>query len=98
MKEKGWNGDPIDVVKMSDGMYTTIDNTRVAAARAAGIEVKANIRNFNDLLPADMVDRFTTKKGVSKTWGEALELRIQKQNAGFRNNNPMGSYELEKMK
>uniref|UniRef100_UPI0028C439CA RHS repeat-associated core domain-containing protein n=1 Tax=Listeria newyorkensis TaxID=1497681 RepID=UPI0028C439CA len=98
MKEKGWNGNPIDVVKMSDGMYTTIDNTRVAAARVAGIEVKANIRNFNDLLPADMVDRFTTKKGVPKTWGEALELRIQKQNAGFRNNNPMGSYELEKMK
>lgn len=45
-----------------------------------------------------MIDRFTTKKGVPETWGEALELRVQKEKASFRNNNPMGSYELEKMK
>lgn len=45
-----------------------------------------------------MIARFTTPKGTPKTWGEALELRIQKQKASFRNNNPMGSYDLEKMK
>ncbi|EUJ39322.1 hypothetical protein PWEIH_07876 [Listeria weihenstephanensis FSL R9-0317] len=98
MKDKGWVGDPIDIVKMSDGLYTTVDNTRVAAARAAGIDVKATVRNFNDILPAEMVERFTTNKGVPKTWGEAVELRIKKQKAEFRNNNPMGSNELEKMK
>ncbi|WP_257141591.1 ParB/RepB/Spo0J family partition protein [Bacillus pseudomycoides] len=99
MKSNGWKGDPIDVVKMPDGNLTTIDNTRVAAAREVGIEVQATIRNYSDPLPADMVARFTTPKGVPKTWGgEALDLRIQKQKASFRNNNPMGSYDLEKMK
>ncbi|WP_240522778.1 hypothetical protein, partial [Bacillus pseudomycoides] len=98
MKANGWKGDPIDVVKMPDGKLTTIDNTRVAAAREVGIEVQATIRNYSDPLPADMVARFTTPKGTPKTWGEALDLRIQKQKASFRNNNPMGSYDLEKMK
>ncbi|EJS58202.1 hypothetical protein ICG_01941 [Bacillus cereus BAG1X1-3] len=98
MKSNGWKGDPIDVVKMPDGNLTTIDNTRVAAAREVGIEVQATIRNYNDPLPANLIDRFTTKKGVPKTWGEALDLRIQKQKASFRNNNPMGSFDLEKMK
>lgn len=31
------------------------------------------------------------QKGIPKTWGEAIELRIGKQKADFRNNNPMGS-------
>ncbi|MGD6842177.1 hypothetical protein ACQCVH_06600 [Bacillus infantis] len=39
MAKNGWVGDPIDVVRMSDGGLTTIDNTRVVAARAAGIDV-----------------------------------------------------------
>ncbi len=30
--------------------------------------------------------------------GEAIELRVGKQKADFRNNNPMGSFDLEKMK
>ncbi|MES5918930.1 hypothetical protein QCI44_12885 [Bacillus cereus group sp. RP37] len=70
----------------------------VAAAREVGIEVQATIRNYSDPLPTDMVTRFTTPKGTPKIWGEALDLRIQKQKASFRNNNPMGSFELEKMK
>ncbi|WP_431812021.1 hypothetical protein [Lysinibacillus sp. FW12] len=98
MKANGWKGDPIDVVKMPDGNYTTIDNTRVAAAREVGINVEAIIRDCNEPLPSNMIDRFTTKKGVPETWGEALELRVQKQKASFRNDNPMGSYQLEKMK
>lgn len=98
MKANGWKGDPIDVVRMPDGSLTTLDNTRVAAAREVGIEVQANVRNFDDLLPDNLVDRFTTKKGIPKTLGEATELRIGKQKADFRNNNPMGSFDLEKMK
>ncbi|MBC2270841.1 hypothetical protein HCB20_08970 [Listeria welshimeri] len=98
MKANGWKGDPIDVVKMPDGSLTTLDNTRVAAAREAGIDVQATVRNYDDLLPPDMVARFTTPKGVPKTWGEATDLRIGKQKASFRNNNPMGSFDLEKMK
>lgn len=82
---------------MPDGQLTTIDNTRVIAAREAGIEVQATVRNYNDPLPSDMVDRFTTPKGIPQTWGEAIELRIGKQKAVFRNNNPSGSFELEKV-
>lgn len=26
MRESGWKGEPIDVVEMPDGIYTTIDN------------------------------------------------------------------------
>ncbi|MDI6676463.1 hypothetical protein QMA02_11375 [Bacillus wiedmannii] len=70
----------------------------IAAAREVRIKVQATIRNYKDPLPTNLIDRFTTKKGVPKTWGEALDLRVLKQKTSFRNNNPMGSFELEKMK
>lgn len=99
MKANGWKGDPIDVVRMPDGSLTTLDNTRVAAARKVGIDVQANVRSYDTPLPNQAtIDRFTTKKGVPKTWGEAIELRVGKQKADFRNNNPMGSFDLEKIK
>ncbi len=45
MKAKGWVGDPIDVVKMPDGKFTTVDNTRVLAARKAmGESLQQRIR------------------------------------------------------
>lgn len=94
MRNKGWAGDPIDVVRMSDGGLTTIDNTRVVAARQAGIDVQANIHAYDDLLPVEYIDRFTTKKGVPTTWGDAITLRIGKQNSTFRNNNPFGSFDM----
>ena len=95
MKQNGWKGDPIDVVKMKDGGLTTIDNTRVLAASEAGVKVKAVVRNFDEALPAEMIERFTTKKGTPSTWGEAVKLRIGKQKAAFRNNNPNGSYNIQ---
>lgn len=98
MMESGWKGDPIDVVRMPDGGLTTIDNTRVVAARAAGIDVKAVVHNADDLLPKNLVERFTTKKGIPTTWREAIELRIGKQKSSFRNNNPFGSFEMERIK
>ena len=64
MKKDGWVGYPIDVVKMPDGSYTTIDNTRVAAAREAEINVQTNVHNYNDPMPSNFVNRFTTPKGV----------------------------------
>ncbi|MCW6084207.1 MULTISPECIES: hypothetical protein [Clostridium] len=97
MKANGWKGDPIDVIKMSDGKLTTIDNTRVVAAREAGIDAKAIIHDANEILPENLIDRFTTKKGVPKTWGEAMELRIGKQKASFRNNNPFGADVMERI-
>lgn len=97
MKANGWKGDPIYVVRMSDGKLTTIDNTRVVAARESGIEVQATIHDASELLPEGLIDRFTTKKGVPTTWGEAIELIIGKQNASFRNNNPFGADTMERI-
>lgn len=51
MKKNGWNGASIDIVEMPDGIYTTIDNTRVVSARQAGINVEANIHSYNEVLP-----------------------------------------------
>ena len=98
MKANGWQGDPIDVVEMPDEIYTTIDNTRVVSAREAGINVEANVHGYNDPLPSEYIERFTTKKGVPKTWGEAIELRVGKQKASFRNGNPYGKLEMETIK
>lgn len=98
MKKNGWVGEPIDVVQMPDGKFTTIDNTRVAAARQAGIDVQANIHSYNGALPSDLIERFTTKKGIPNTWGEALELRVGKQNSTFRNTYPSGSFDMPELK
>ena len=93
MKAKGWDGDPIDVVRMPDGNLTTIDNTRVLAARYAEIDVQANVHAFDEVLPQDLdlIERLTTQKVVPKTWGDAVLLRIGKQNSGYRNTYPFGS-------
>ncbi len=100
MKKNGWQGDPIDVVRMDDGELTTLDNTRVVAARAAGIDVRANVHGYNDPLPDQATRRrFTTPKGgVPQTWGQAVENRIGKQSSKFRRNNPRGSYNMGKVK
>lgn len=98
MKKNGWKGEPIDIVEMPDGKYTTIDNTRVAAARVSKIEVEANIHKYTDPLPSKYIDRFTTKKGIPKTWGDAIELRIGKQKVAFREKYPYGSLKMEKIK
>ena len=100
MKKNGWQGDPIDVVRMDDGGLTTLDNTRVVAARAAGIDVKANVHDYNDPLPDQATRRrFTTPRGgVPQTWGQAVENRIGKQSSKFRRNNPRGSYNMSKIK
>ena len=94
MKANGWLGEPIDVVKMPDGELSTLDKTRVVAARQAGIDAKAIVHGFNDPLPNSLVSRFTTPKGVPETWGEALNLRIGKQNSTFRYTYPSGSFDL----
>jgi RHS repeat-associated protein len=91
MQANGWKGDAIDVVKMGDGGLTTIDNTRVLSASRAGVNVQANIHNATDSLPANFVERFTTRRGTPSTWGDAVQLRIGNQNSGFRNTYPNGS-------
>lgn len=90
MRVDGWKSEPIDVVKMPDGALTSMDNTRVSAARDAGVNVQANIREFNDPLPAEMIAN--RRFGDATTWGEALMGRIKNQKPpSFGNINPNGS-------
>ncbi|MFP1843910.1 hypothetical protein [Lonsdalea quercina] len=89
MKKDGWKGEPVDVIKMPDEKMTSMDNTRISAAREAGIKVEANVRSFDDPLPKDMVD--SGRFGSAKTWGEAITGRINNQSSSFSKNNPNGS-------
>jgi len=102
MRTQGWKGDPVDVVRLPDGTFSSIDNTRILAAREAGIDVQANVRAYNERLPDSMLDRFEHPKvpgGYAQTWGEALEYRILRQNKTFQKNNyPVGSYQDPKVK
>ena len=45
----------------------------IAAAREVGIEVQATIRNYNDPLPANLIDRFITKKEYLKLGSSRLK-------------------------
>ncbi|WP_300257202.1 hypothetical protein [Clostridium sp.] len=44
-----------------------------------------------------MIERFTVKYKVSKTWGDVIRFRSGKQNKKFRDNNLLGSYEIERI-
>lgn len=76
---------------MSDGKLTIIGDIRVLAACYAGIDVQANVHAYNDVLPPNFVERFTTLKGTPRTWGNAVSLRIGNQNSIFRTRYPQGS-------
>jgi hypothetical protein len=90
MRESGWQGSAVDVVQMPDGLLTSVDNTRLLAARMTGTDVLANIRNFSDPI-GDMAGRFSNRFGVPETWGDAVSFRIMNQGAIFRDAYPMGS-------
>lgn len=98
MREKGWAGPPIDVVMMDDSRLTSMDNTRLVAANEVGINVKAVVHKYDDRLTPAEVKRFTTKKGVPQTWGEAIKLRLQKQASSWRKDHPYGAYHMDKNK
>lgn len=99
MQKNGWKGDPIDIVKMKDNIYTTVDNTRLLAATRTGTNVQANAHDFDDLIPADRAKDFLNKKGeMPTTWGEAIENRIKKQNAEFKKSaNSTGTFNEPKV-
>lgn len=92
MAVNGWRGDPIDVVQMPDGGLTTVDNTRVLAAGMTDTPVQANVHQFDEAIPDVRAGTMPSRKGdLPATWGEALEFRIGRQNAGYRNRYPSGS-------
>ena len=98
MKTIGWNDEPIHVVLMPDGKYTTLDNRRVITARKAGIYVKAMIHHYNDPLDSANRQRFTTTPQEQytgpETWGKAIQYRISNQNSFYmRNVHPYGTFD-----
>ena len=79
MRKNGWNGPPVDVVNMPDNAPTSMDNTRILAARNAGIKVDAIVHNYSDRLSYNEIKRFKVGTTYPKTWGEAIELRVKRQ-------------------
>lgn len=95
MQKTGWEGlDPVQVVKTSDGTLVAVDgNTRVLAASRLGTKAKSVVYAPDEILSPDLAKRFTTPKdGTPKTWGEALQFRINKQKKLYREQYPNGSY------
>ena len=84
MRLNGWQGDPVDVVRMPDGGITSMDNTRILAARRAGIDIHARVRSLNEELTPGEVMRFTrTNSPEPATWGEAIQYRIDGQEGEY---------------
>ncbi len=67
MRANGWQGDPVDVVRMPDNMLTSVDNKRILAAKMAGIDVQANVYAFDEGLPGEIAFRFPGPKGQVPT-------------------------------
>jgi LysM repeat protein len=95
MRSDGWRADRgnIDVVQMPDGRFTSVDNTRLLAAREAGIDVSANIRSFDERLNAEALERFArpNRGFFPETWGDVIGARIANQSRNWSMQNPYGS-------
>jgi hypothetical protein len=64
---------------MKDGMYSTIDNTRLLAAQELNVEIKYYPHAFDEALPKEMLTRFENPNVAgeyAKTWGQAVEFRV----------------------
>jgi hypothetical protein len=84
MRNDGWLYDPIDVVRMPDGRLTSVDNTRLLAARDAGIPVRARVWDASEALPTSMQGRFdilrqSGDRVAFSTWGQAIARRTMSQ-------------------
>ena len=92
MKVNGWKGEPIDVVRMSDGGLTTVDNSRLLAAKITNTPVKAIVHNMDDAIYGIRAEQLISKTGsIPTTWGEAILNRIGRQSKLYRSLYPYGS-------
>jgi hypothetical protein len=80
----------IDVVEMSDGSYTTVDNRRVLAARKAGRDVLANVHKFDEPLPKEHQKR--NQGNIAENWEQLIFNRIAdpRNDQGWRSKNKYG--------
>ena len=94
MRSDGWKGEPVDAVRMPDGGISSVDNTRVLAAREADIPLEANVHGFDDALMPQDSQRFVKIEGPDlKTWGDAALSRVRRQPQPWVNANPFGSFD-----
>ena len=96
MRANGWQGGPIDVVRMKDGTLIAVDNTRLAAAKLTGTPVQAMIRPFDEVFPVvrDPKNQFFSNLLTgerAETWGEAVLNRISRQEPLWIREYPNGS-------
>lgn len=93
MRSEGWKGEPVDAVRMPDGGISSVDNTRVLAARDAGIPLEAHVHEPTELLAPGELERFDPTKGDPvETWGDVALNRIQGQRPRvWSESNPFGS-------
>lgn len=81
-REKGWQGQPVDVIRTKNGQYISMDNRRIAAAREAGIDVHAIIHEIDEPLTSGKCAQYRIKDPKTKdsfepvTWGEAIYNRL----------------------
>jgi len=97
MSEKGWDGEPIDVVRMRDGMLTSVDNTRLRVARETDTVIDANVHSGDEVLTPAEVERLYWKNMTPTTWEEAVLVRVAKQGSTWARENPLGTFELPRI-
>lgn len=98
MKARGWDGDPIDVVRMQDGGLTSVDNTRLRVAVETETAIEARVHDPDDLLTSLESRRFRKgKHGAATTWEEAVLVRVSKQGTSWARDFPHGSLELPRV-
>jgi hypothetical protein len=97
MTTKGWDGEPIDVVRMQDGGLTSIDNTRLRAARETDTVMDANVHSGDEVLTPAEVERLSWKNMTPTTWEEAVLARVAKQGNTWARENPLGTFELPRI-
>ncbi len=87
MKVNGWQGRPLNVVRMPDGSLTSLDNTRLLAARQAGIKAQIKVHEFDAPISKDFSRAYTAEGRLEpKSWGEAIQSRISIQTHTYYQN------------
>jgi filamentous hemagglutinin len=84
MRANGWQGEPLNVIRMPDGTLTSIDNTRLLAARQAGIKAHIKVHDYDVPIPFKYAREYTARgRAEPSTWGDAIHSRISIQSGKY---------------
>jgi hypothetical protein len=97
LMQEGKDLGAIDIVRMKDGIFTSLDNKRLMAAQELDRDISAIAHEYDDVLDAVTQQRIFDAHGVkAKTWGEAVEARTSKQAKYISRDSPNGSFIIPK--